>query len=240
MKALHGLFIILGLLSVVLLVVSGPLYKSGTTELGTAFLLLRWAAYIGAATFVLNIIWYFISRPKGLVAGLSGLAIIVGGFAFYMPFSQYLKAQNVPAIHDITTDTQNPPEFVAIAPLRADAPNPAEYTGEETAKQQQEAYPELKTYQSLKSPSELFSAALLAVDKMRWELVESSEAEGRIEATATTTWFGFKDDVVIRIRETVDGSELDIRSKSRLGRSDVGKNAERIRELMSELTVQLK
>ncbi|WP_411155747.1 DUF1499 domain-containing protein [Idiomarina loihiensis] len=69
--------------------------------------------------------------------------------------------------------------------------------------------------------------------------METSEAEGRIEATATTTWFGFKDDVVIRIRSTADGSELDIRSKSRVGRSDVGKNAERIREFMSLLKPEL-
>ncbi len=75
---------------------------------------------------------------------------------------------------------------------------------------------------------------------MGWEMVESSKTDGRIEATATTTWFGFKDDVVIRIRPTEDGSELDIRSKSRVGRSDVGKNAERIREFMSELEAQLK
>ena len=71
-------------------------------------------------------------------------------------------------------------------------------------------------------------------------MVESSKPDGRIEATATTTWFGFKADVVIRIRPTADGSELDIRSKSRVGRSDVGKNAERIREFMSELEAQLK
>lgn len=75
---------------------------------------------------------------------------------------------------------------------------------------------------------------------MGWELVDSSETEGRIEATATTTWFGFKDDVVIRIRATADGSELDIRSKSRVGRSDVGKNAERIREFMSLLKPELR
>ncbi len=74
---------------------------------------------------------------------------------------------------------------------------------------------------------------------MRGQLLETSEAEGRIEATATTTWFGFKDDVVIRIRSTADGSELDIRSKSRVGRSDVGKNAERIREFMSLLKPEL-
>ena len=64
MKALHGLFIFLGFLSVILLAVSGPLYKSGTADLGTAFLMLRWALYIGAAAFVLNIIWYFVPPPR--------------------------------------------------------------------------------------------------------------------------------------------------------------------------------
>lgn len=146
----------------------------------------------------------------------------------------------MPPIHDITTDTQNPPEFVAIVPLRADAPNPVEYAGEETAKQQLKAYPELTTYEALVSPEQLFEAALEASKSMGWEMVESSKTDGRIEANATTTWFGFKDDVVIRIRPTEDGSELDIRSKSRVGRSDVGKNAERIREFMSELEAQLK
>jgi uncharacterized protein (DUF1499 family) len=239
MKALHGLFIFLGFLSVILLAVSGPLYKSGSAELGTAFLLLRWALYIGAATFVLNIIWYVIRRPKGIVAGLSGLAILAGAIAVYMPFSQYLKAQNVPPIHDITTDTQNPPEFVAIAPLRADAPNPVDYPGEDTAKQQRKAYPELSTYAALVSPDQLFNAALSASESLGWTIVDHSQADGRIEATATTTWFGFKDDVVLRIRPTLDGSELDMRSKSRVGRSDVGKNAERIREFMQTLEGQL-
>lgn len=239
MKALHGLFIVLGFLSVVLLAVSGPLYKSGTAELGTAFLLLRWALYIGAATVVLNVIWYVIRRPKGIVAGLSGLAILAGAIAVYMPFSQYLKAQNVPPIHDITTDTQNPPEFVAIAPLRADASNPVEYPGEDTAVQQQKAYPELSTYAALVSPDQLFNAALSTSESMGWTIVDHSQADGRIEATATTTWFGFKDDVVLRIRPTLDGSELDMRSKSRVGRSDVGKNAERIRDFMQMLEAEL-
>ena len=70
---------------------------------------------------------------------------------------------------------------------------------------------------------------------MGWHIVAAKSEEGRIEATATTLWFGFKDDVVIRIMPTAAGSRLDIRSKSRVGLSDVGVNAARIREFVAAL-----
>lgn len=235
MQTLHRLFILIGLFSIVLLAASGPIYKHGMAELGTAFTLLRWAAYLGAAAFVANIVAYFICRPQGLIAGLTGVAILTSAIAFYMPYSQMRVAKSVPPIHDISTDTNNPPEFVAVAPLRADAPNPVEYAGKETAEQQLQAYPDITTYSTNESPMNLFDAALVRAQEMGWEVVDSNQAEGRIEATDTTRWFGFKDDVVIRIRATDAGSELDIRSKSRVGRSDVGKNAARIREFISKL-----
>lgn len=235
MQKIHTLLIALGVIALLLLALSGPLYANNILELGTAFTLLRWAAYLGAAAFVVNIIAYFICRPTGLIAGLTGLAIVAGGIAFYMPYSQMRVAKSVPPIHDISTDTQNPPEFIAVAPLRADAPNPLEYAGKETAEQQLRAYPDLTTYSTKESPMNLFDAALARAQEMGWDIVDSNQAEGRIEATDTTRWFGFKDDVVIRIRATDSGSELDIRSKSRVGRSDVGKNAARIREFLSEL-----
>ncbi len=72
------------------------------------------------------------------------------------------------------------------------------------------------------------------------DLVAAEANDGRIEATVTTTWFGFKDDVVIRIQS--DGGEtlLDMRSKSRLGGSDVGANAARIRDFRDELAQRLR
>ena len=75
----------------------------------------------------------------------------------------------------------------------------------------------------------------IVLQEMGLEIVGVDFSSGRLEATATSFWFGFKDDVVIRI-QTVDGeTQLDIRSKSRVGRSDVGKNAERIREFLAAL-----
>ncbi|RWU09580.1 DUF1499 domain-containing protein [Pseudidiomarina gelatinasegens] len=235
MKKINDLLIALGILSLLLLLVAGPLYRFEVLELGTAFLLLRWAAYIGIGAGVLLIVWLVWQRPKGTRATLSIIALITAAVAVWMPYSQLQQARSVPPIHDITTDTENPPEFVAIASLRADAPNPVEYAGPETAEQQLKAYPDLETYRTDLATEELYDKALAAVKDMGWELVAGDRDEGRIEATDTTTWFGFKDDVVIRIRVQAGETQLDIRSKSRVGRSDVGKNADRIREFLARL-----
>ena len=120
-------------------------------------------------------------------------------------------------------------------PLRAGAANPVEYPGEDVAKQQRQAYPDLRTLELSIPAAEMFSRALDVSREMRWDIVAAKPDEMRIEATATTLWFGFKDDVVIRIEPTASGSRLDIRSKSRLGRSDVGANAARIRVFVNAL-----
>lgn len=143
------------------------------------------------------------------------------------------QGQVSPPIHDITTDTENPPEFVAVLPLRADAPNPPEYAGEEVAGKQRKAYPEIRTLELDASPAEAIALAESAAREMGWEIVEVAAAEGRLEAVATTAWFGFKDDVVVRITRDGEGALVDVRSKSRLGLSDVGTNARRIRRFMA-------
>jgi uncharacterized protein (DUF1499 family) len=135
----------------------------------------------------------------------------------------------VPPIHDITTDTQEPPRFVAILPLRKDAPNSAEYAGAVIAAQQQAAYADLKPLVLNIPVEQAFNKALAAARDMGLEIVEAKPVEGRIEATDTTFWFGFKDDVVVRIKPVDQGSRIDVRSLSRVGKSDVGTNAERIR-----------
>jgi uncharacterized protein (DUF1499 family) len=70
---------------------------------------------------------------------------------------------------------------------------------------------------------------------MGWEIVDAQPREGRIEATATTFWFGFKDDVVVRITPLAAGSRIDVRSKSRVGRGDTGTNAQRVRAYLKRL-----
>ena len=84
-------------------------------------------------------------------------------------------------------------------------------------------------------PNEAVQKAIDAARALGWEVVASDAAAGRVEATDTTSWFGFKDDIVVRVRPQPGGSRVDVRSASRVGRSDVGKNAERVRDFLARL-----
>ena len=167
----------------------------------------------------------------------AGTAIVVGLAIVSVPSAVILSARGNPAIHDITTDMDNPPAFVAVLPLRAGAANPPEYAGAETAAQQRRAYPDVQPPVLRSSAGETFDRALAAVRDLGWEVVASDRAAGRIEAVDTTFWFGVKDDVVIRIAETppAGGTRVDVRSKSRVGVGDLGTNAGRVRELLRRL-----
>jgi hypothetical protein len=148
---------------------------------------------------------------------------------------------STPGIHDVSTDTVEPPQYVAVLPLRADAPNTTVYGGsqgmtpERLAQLQTEAYPDVTTLVVNEPPARVFERALAAVHTLGWELVAAVPEEGRIEATDTTFWFRFKDDVVIRIRPGATGAIVDARSLSRVGGGDLGTNARRLRALLAEL-----
>jgi uncharacterized protein (DUF1499 family) len=235
-KPLRWLASSLGIVAILMLTISGPLYRVELLPLGSAFMLLRCAAYVGIAAMALAALIALWQRPDRH-AQKTALAIsfVAGLIAFYIPYNQSQTARSVPPIHDISTDLVDPPAFVAIAPLRAGAPNPVEYAGEETAVQQRAAYPDIQSMRFDTEAMTIFRAAERTVAKLGWDLVAADENEGRIEATATTRWFGFKDDVVIRIRSQGESTIVDMRSKSRLGRSDVGANAERIRRFAQRL-----
>lgn len=202
-----------------------------------ALTLFRWAAYGGAAAAMLSLLGLILARPGGARRGfpLAVLGLVVGLVVVGIPWQWWQKAQRLPLIHDISTDLENPPAFVAILPLRADAPNSAEHEGPELAAQQRAGYPDLGPLMLREPPPQAFTRALEAARAMGWEIVASEPSEGRIEATATTFWFGFKDDVVVRVTAADGGSRIDVRSVSRVGRSDVGANAERIRAYLARL-----
>lgn len=145
------------------------------------------------------------------------------------------QGQVSPLIHDISTDTANPPRFVAVLPLRADAPNPPDYGGEEVAQKQLAAYPEIVTLELDMPPAEALAIAESAARDMGWEIIDIAPGEGRLEAVDTTPWFGFKDDVVIRVTQEGEMALVDVRSKSRVGLSDVGTNARRIRRFLARM-----
>jgi hypothetical protein len=212
--------------------------RIGLWNFRTGFAILKWAAYGGFLAAGLSLVGLLFAarqrRVKRFLVALLGLA--VGGVVFYLPLSFKFAAQRVPPIHDITTDIDRPPLFVDILPLRKDAPNPAEYGGAEIAVKQRAAYPDIQTVILNLPQNEAFPRAVDAARAMGWKIISTVPAEGRIEATDTTFWFGFKDDIVVRITPADHRSLLDVRSVSRVGRSDVGTNAARIRAYIRRLT----
>jgi uncharacterized protein (DUF1499 family) len=209
--------------------------RAGWWDFRDGFRFLRWGAYFGAVGTAISAAGGIVARPgsrrRGFLLAITG--IVLGAAAFGVPGNWYRMAKGVPMIHDITTDTENPPEFVAILPLRRDASNPAEYGGPEIAAKQHAAYPDIRPLAVGISPSRAYEAALATAVRMKWQIVQGSPSERRIEAVATTRWFGFKDDIVIRISPAANGgSVLDIRSASRVGLSDLGTNARRIRTFL--------
>jgi uncharacterized protein (DUF1499 family) len=221
-------------LAAALLLLAGPLVRLGAFDFRTGFTLLRWAAYFGLAAAALAVL-LLPSRSARGGRGVLLAALVLGLGVAFVPWHWLREARRVPAIHDITTDTERPPEFVAVLPLRKAAPNPATYGGTEVALAQREAYPDIRPLFLELPPARAFDRALAAARDMGWEIVAADSASGRIEATATTTWFGFKDDVVVRVAPAAAGSRVDVRSVSRVGQSDVGTNARRIRSYMSRL-----
>ncbi|HEV8714039.1 MAG TPA: DUF1499 domain-containing protein [Candidatus Binatia bacterium] len=228
---------LLALLAGLALWLAGTGYRLQWWELRPAFTILRWAAYGGLVAAVLSLLGMLLARPGGPRRGFSRalVGLLVGLVVVGIPWQWWRKAQQVPPIHDITTDTETPPAFVAILPLRTGAANPADYGGPELAAQQRTGYPDLSPLTLQATPQQAFERALAAAHAMGWEIVAAEPAGGRIEATATTFWFGFKDDVVVRITPTDSGSRVDVRSVSRVGRSDVGTNAQRIKAYLERV-----
>ncbi|MGC1455163.1 MAG: DUF1499 domain-containing protein [Nitrospirota bacterium] len=202
----------------------------------TGFVILKWAAIGGIAASLAIVLGFLFFRgrvQKHLV--LAAAALIVGLVVAGIPLDWLKTAQRLPRINDITTDTENPPQFVSILPLRKDATSPAEYGGPKIAAQQIRAYPEVRPAVFSLPPDKAFALALAAAKKMGWRIVDANPNEGRIEASDTTFWFVFTDDIVVRVRAVAEGSRVDVRSHSRVGLSDVGANARRIEEYMKVL-----
>jgi uncharacterized protein (DUF1499 family) len=177
-----------------------------------------------------------LAGPARGTAGRALVGLLIGAAAFAGPAVFRARARAVPPIHDISTDLERPPAFVAVLPLRAGASNPPAHGGPEVARLQREAYPDLQPLALPVARDEAFRRALEAAHAEGWEVVAAEPGDGRIEASDTTFWWGFVDDVVVRVSERAPGqSVVDVRSVSRVGRSDVGKNAARIRAYLARL-----
>lgn len=212
--------------------------KFGVWGFQGGFMLLAVGTVLAALVFFLGVIAYVYSVVKkhqaergAILTGLVVSVVILG-----LMGSQYMTATSVPAIHNISTDTQSPPQFDKLKAIReAEKANPLEYDAKKLADLQREAYPQVQPLISEVPPGEMLDRVVDVLSNMGLEIVDTNAAAGRVEATDTTFWFGFKDDVVVRVRPEGSGSIVDIRSVSRVGQSDLGKNAARISEILAGL-----
>ena len=224
----------------VLLLALGPIgWRAGWWHFRFAFqTLMPWAAYCGIAALAVSALALLVGRSRIEWRGVAvaAVAFAVGLLIAYVPWHYDQMRQTVPPIHDITTDPDNPPAFIAVVPLReaADA-NPVAYEGAKIAGQQRSAYPDIVPLTVAIPPATAFIRALNTAQRMGWRIIAADDAADRIEASDRSRWFGFTDDIVIRITATNSGSRVDLRSSSRMGRSDFGVNAARITSYLTAL-----
>jgi hypothetical protein len=223
----------LGVLSLLALAAAGPLHHLGLVGLTGAFTILKWAVYGAVATLVLAVAGLIVAARRWSAKGTALTALVLALISLGSVGALAWKASRRPAIHDVSTDLVQPPPFLAVIPLRAKADNPVDYGGPAVAEKQRAAYPDVQPALLNVPTSRAFDRALAAARAMGWELVASDPEGGRIEATDTTFWFGFKDDVVVRVLPQPNGSRIDIRSLSRAGVGDLGTNAARIRRYLA-------
>jgi len=160
--------------------------------------------------------------------------VVIGGVMVLLPLRAKAIAEKAP-IRDITTDVANPPPLRALLPQRQAEGADGAYPGAATAAIQHANYPDLAPLQLDMPPAAAFARALASAKAMGWTIVAEDAAQSRIEAYHRTLWFGFTDDVVIRLAPEAGGTRVDLRSVSRVGISDLGTNAKRIRAYMEKL-----
>jgi len=238
MRAARALVMAVCVAAFVMLIASGPGTRLGLWPWETGLSLVKWAAYTGmcgAVGAVILIVLLVVPKWRAR-SWIPVAALVFAVIAFVPPILLLKEAKVLPYIHDVTTDPFDPPVFVSLMAMRKTVPNGADYGGIEIAKQQQKAYPDIKSLVVKSSPADTMQKAIDAARSMGWEIVASDAPAGRIEATDTTPWFGFKDDIIVRVRpEASGGSRVDVRSVSRLGESDVGANAKRVRKYLAKL-----
>jgi uncharacterized protein (DUF1499 family) len=233
-----------GLLAALLLIFSGYGYQWGWWELGNAFTwVLPGSVITGLISFSLAIVFGFArwKEPEKQGKGVAALGLVLSLAVMGTVGYWINEAMQYPPIHDISTDIENPPKFRAVVPLRVDASNDTTYGDHEKINMQLEAYPDVQSLYLDMEYDEAFDRAFRAAEQMPWEKIVTSDREaGLIEAVDKLAWFGFTYDIVIRIdtAETTGHFKLDVRSVSRIGRSDIGVNAQRIRDYLKAVENQ--
>lgn len=229
--------LLLTLLGALSLLLSGAGSRWDWWDFRTGFAIFRWTLYGGLGAVVValvGLVLALLGRAYNTAVLSIGTLVLLAAIAV-VPVSHLRNAGQVPPIHDISTDLDDPPRFMAVLPLRQGAPNSAEYGGPALAAQQRAGYPDLGPARFPAPADRVFAQAVEVARGRGWEIVAAEPDEGRLEATDRTRWFGFRDDIVVRVRPDGAGSRVDVRSVSRVGRSDLGTNARRIRGFMDAL-----
>jgi uncharacterized protein (DUF1499 family) len=240
-----GLWVIVA--GFLLILVSGPGHRFGLLGFRPAII----AALVGTLLAALGALIAIV----GLIGGAAGRAPVRRGAAgagvvLALAATSYLlwwiaQMRGAPMIHEVSTDLEDPPAFVAVKAVRDSVPgtHPSEYVVQlqgrgaviDVPGQQRMHYPDLQPVSLDVSPEEAYARARRVAADLGWEIVDESQADGRIEATDTTRFFGFKDDIVIRVRTAGGASRVDVRSKSRVGLGDAGTNAARVRRFLERM-----
>lgn len=205
----------------------------------TGFTLLRISVVLGGITGLLGLVGTWITLPlrsdkRGFT--LSLLSLLVSGLVVGLPLQWKYRADRAPMIHDVTTDPQDPPRFRVVGQYRTPDQDDLEFGDDATLEAHRRAYSELGPAVLDADTTTCTRTALEVARQSGWTIHRADWDRGRIEATDTTFWFGFKDDVAVRVEGTEgDRCRLDVRSVSRVGRSDLGTNARRIEKYLRDV-----
>jgi uncharacterized protein (DUF1499 family) len=245
-----------------------PVYFAAAA-LGTKFHLIDWRVGFGQMSFTYGpmllmgvaalalialLLAFFTPPRRGMGSALIALLIpaLAVGYGLYM----MKQAQDIPPIHDISTDLIDPPGFSQAAmQARAAVPgsNDLDLLGAEipnnprfgtmarrpVVEVHREAYGDIAAIPTGLDQARAFDLALTLAREQDWTLGHVDAASGAIEASSESFWYGFIDDVVIRVRPDGSGARIDMRSVSRVGASDLGANAKRVRAYLAELRARL-
>lgn len=232
---LNRAVLIVGLGALALLPLGALGTRFGFWDLGRGFQLMYTGVFVAAAVLVLGIaVLVFAVRAGRRNAVLPiGIGLLASIVALATMGQQYRLTTTVPPINDITTDLDDPPAFGALE-LRGTGV--LDYDPNKGVAQRR-GYAHIATKRSDLAPDDASRKALAVARELGWDVLADTDTDGEltVEATATTFWFGFVDDVVIRIRPDGGGSLIDVRSASRVGSSDLGANARRIDAFMARL-----
>ena len=224
-----------GVIGIVCLALGAFGYRLNILGVMPGLLMTAAATVLGVLCVVVGLIGLIVVLAKGRTAERSSLVIgvVLGALILGMMGPYFLTS--VPPIHNITSDMVDPPQFDKIVALRGDNSNPHTYDAEVLAPQQKAGYPDLSSLRLDAAPQAVLRQAADVMESLGIEVVNIDEAKGIVEGTATTRWFAFKDDVVVRVRADGAGSLVDARSVSRVGQSDLGVNAKRINAIFAGL-----